>query len=149
MTRPAELYFLSFLHLVVSLNALVGGGALILDPSGSLMGLKPEWLQNTPFNSYLVPGLILFTLNGILPLFALTSLLLKPNWHWANRFNIYADKYWAWTYSLFVGLILITWIIVQVVLTHYFWLQPVFIVMGLLIIIFTLMPRVQKYFSLH
>ncbi|WP_146904591.1 hypothetical protein [Adhaeribacter aerolatus] len=140
MSRPAELYLLYFLLLVLSLNALVGGGALILKPQGSLMGLKPDWLQNTPFKSYLIPGLLLFVFNG---------LLLKPTWPWANVFNIFTDKYWAWTYSLLTGIILITWITVQEILIQYFWLQTVFIVMGLLIIICTLLPRVQKYYSLN
>jgi len=149
MTRPAELYMLYFLLLMLSLNALVGGGALILEPQGSLMGLNPDWLQNTPFNSYLVPGLLLFTFIGVLPLFAFISLLLRPNWRWANALNIFADKYWGWTYSLFTGIILITWIIVQEMLTHYFWLQTVFMIMGILIILFTLLPRVQKYYSQH
>ncbi|KAA5539952.1 hypothetical protein [Adhaeribacter rhizoryzae] len=149
MTRPAELYILYFLLLMLSLNALVGGGALILDPQGSLMDLNPDWLQNTPFNSYLVPGLLLFTFIGLLPLFALISLLFRPNWHWANVLNIFADKYWGWTYSLFTGIILITWIIVQEMLTHYFLLHTVFIIMGILIILLTLLPRVQKYYSQH
>jgi len=148
MKRPPELLFLYFLHLILSLNALIGGGALLLDPQGSLMGLQAEWLQQTPFDSYFIPGLLLFTLNGILPLFALATLLFQPRWQWANRLNIYADKYWAWTYSLFCGIIVVFWITMQGLFTHYFWLQPVFLLIGLLIIIFTLMPRIQRYYSL-
>jgi len=84
MRRPPELIFLYALHFLLSLNALVGGGALILDPQGALMELDPNWLQHTPFKTYLVPGLILFIFNGLLPLFALICLLFEPDWHWAN-----------------------------------------------------------------
>lgn len=146
MKRPPELYFLFFLHLLLSLNAMIGGGLLVIEPNGSLLGMNPEWLYNTPFANYTLPGFILFVFVGLFPFFTLTGLLVKSKWQWANLFNIYTDKHWAWAYSLFCGIIIIIWITVQ--LARYFWLQPVLISMGLLIIIFTLMPRIQKYYSL-
>src|SRR5688572_12113981 len=109
MKYPVELYFLFFLHLLLSLNALIGGGAMILQPDGSLLKMQPGWLEHTPFQTYLIPGMILFICNGLFPLLALAGLWVKPKWSWANVLNIYADKYWAWTYSLFTGIILITW----------------------------------------
>ncbi|MDO1446715.1 hypothetical protein Q0590_10660 [Rhodocytophaga aerolata] len=148
MKRPPELYFLFLLHLLLSLNALVGGGLLIAEPSGSLLGMSPDWLRHTPFTTYLLPGLILFVMVGLFPLLTLFGLLLRANWPWVQVANIYSDKHWAWAYSLFSGIILLTWITVQQLITQYFWLQPILLIMGLLILVFTLLPRVQQYYSL-
>ncbi|MCS4433482.1 hypothetical protein [Aquiflexum gelatinilyticum] len=148
MTR-LFLYMLLGLHLFLGLGALAGGGMLVLQPDGSLLGMEPGWLAQSPFSSYLIPGFILFTCSGLLPLFSFVGLLFKPRWRWANALNIYPNRHWAWTYSLYSGIIVITWITVQMVMTQYFWLQPVMIFTGLLIVIFTLTPSIVKKFELE
>jgi len=147
MNRPFLLYPLVFLLAFLGIGAIAGGGMLFIKPDGSLLGMDPEWLEHSPFNNYLIPGLILFTFSGFLPLLTLLGLLLKPNWRWTNAFNIYSDKHWAWAYSLYSGIIVITWITIQLIMTQYFWLQPVMIFTGLLIIVLSLTPSVMKYFE--
>jgi hypothetical protein len=142
------LYPLLVLHLFLSLGALAGGGMLVLRPDGSLLGMELGWLAQSPFSSYLIPGFLLFIFSGLLPLFSFLGLLFKPEWRWANALNIYPNRHWAWTYSLYSGIIVITWITVQLVMTRYFWLQPVMIFTGLLIVVFTLTPSIMKRFEL-
>lgn len=142
------LYMLLGLHLFLGLGAFAGGGMLILQPDGSLLGMEPGWLAQSPFSSYLIPGFLLFTFSGLLPLFTLLGLLIQPQWRWANALNIYPNRHWSWTYSLYSGIIVIAWITVQLIMTRYFWLQPVMIFTGLLIIIFTLTPSIMKKFEL-
>ena len=145
MKRPFILYPLLSLHLFLGLSALVGGGLLMIDPDGALLGMKPGWLDHSPFSTYFLPGFILLLFNGLLPLLTFIGLLFKPDWNKVNVLNIYIKRHWAWAYSLYSGIILITWITVQITMTHYFWLQPVMIFTGLLIIIFTLFPTVMDY----
>jgi hypothetical protein len=147
MLRPFEAYLLCLLEVLLSANALAGGALLILEPKGSFLRMDQLWLIDTPFHNYLIPGIILLVFNGIFPLLALIGLLFKPDWKWANIFNIYKNRYWAWTYSLYTGIILITWISIELLVTQYFWLQPVLILLGLLIIVFTLLPRVIRFYS--
>jgi len=147
MIRPFLLFPLCVLHLFLGIGALFGGLMLILEPDGSLLGMNPDWLNHSPFNNYLIPGLILFTLNGILPLITVIGLIMKPNWTWANTLNIYTNRHWAWTFSLYTGIIIITWITVQLLMTQYFWLQPVMIFTGILILILTLTPSLMKKFE--
>ncbi len=65
--------FLFFLHLFVSLGALFGGIAGMLDPYEPL-GIPLDLLEGSPFNSYFIPSLILFTVIGLGHLFsALTA----------------------------------------------------------------------------
>jgi len=142
------LFLLCALLLFLGLGAFAGGGMLVLQPDGSLLGMEPGWLAQSPFSSYLIPGFILFIFSGFLPLFSFIGLLLKPEWRWANALNIYPNRHWAWTYSLYSGIIVITWITVQLIITRYFWLQPVMIFTGLLIVVFTLTPSIMKRFEL-
>lgn len=144
--RPFELYILCLLLLFISAGALYGGGALILKPDGSLLGMQP-WRGKIPFPNFLVPGIILLVFNGLLPLFVLVGLLFKPAWQFPNILNLYKDKYWAWAYSLYSGIVVLFWIIIQQFLTDFFVLQPIVALSGLLIIILTLMPRVMAYYE--
>ena len=149
MNRPVFLYLLCLFQFFLGTSALFGGGMLLFKPDGSLLNMDTDWIQDSPFKSYLIPGILLFTFNGIFPLFILFGLIIKPKWGWANKLNIYSGIHWAWTYSLFSGIIVIAWITVQQVLIQYFWLQPVMIFTGLLIIVFTLTPVVINYYKYH
>jgi hypothetical protein len=58
------------LEIFVGLGALFGGGAFILAPDGHLLGMPTKLLAGSPFPSYLVPGIVLFTFVGFAPLLA-------------------------------------------------------------------------------
>jgi hypothetical protein len=51
---------------VVGITALLGGAALIIDPTGQSMGLTIEGLTGTMFYDYRSPGVILFLALGVL-----------------------------------------------------------------------------------
>lgn len=54
------------LLLILSAGALVGGGAFLVFPEG-WMEMTPELvLQHSPFKNFLIPGLILFTVLGLM-----------------------------------------------------------------------------------
>lgn len=147
MKRPFLLYVLYLLLTFLALGALAGGGMLILIPDGSSLGMGANWLDDSPFTSYFIPGLILFTTAGLFPFFALIGLVFKPDWKWANLLNIYSDRHWAWTYAIYSGIMVIIWITVQQIMTQYFWLQPVMIFTGLGIIVSALTPAVMRAFK--
>lgn len=58
------------LEIFVGVGALLGGGALILAPDGHLLGIPTKLLAGSPFPSFLVPGIVLFTCVGLAPLLA-------------------------------------------------------------------------------
>ena len=53
-----------------------------MSPSGALLGITASELQNSPFNSYLIPGIMLFTILGLLPIMIIFALLKKSNPNW-------------------------------------------------------------------
>jgi hypothetical protein len=145
--KPFALYILVILLFIQGISALYGGFGLVFDPTGKLIQLPDGTLEKIPFSTFLFPGLILGTILGILPLLLIYPLLTRPHWKWARFLNIYRNRHWAWTYSLYVGLGVIIWMDVQIFFIGYtFWIQAVTAVMGLLITIFTLMPGVMAYY---
>jgi hypothetical protein len=57
-----------FLLAFLGISALGGGRALIISPSGKLLGGLPlSILKNSPFEDFLNPGIILFLVLGIIP----------------------------------------------------------------------------------
>ena len=50
---------LGVLQVLIGLGAVGGGLGLILDTSGSNLGMPLEMLKRTPFSTFLVPGIVL------------------------------------------------------------------------------------------
>jgi hypothetical protein len=48
----------------VAVSAFAAGAMFVLEPSGRLMGMTEATLARSPFRSYLVPGIVLFTVVG-------------------------------------------------------------------------------------
>ena len=146
-TRPFSFYPLCLMHFILSISALAAGFSFMVEPDGTGIEIDLSYLGRTPFSNFFLPGLILFLFNGIFPLVILIGLIFRPFWKAINFLNIYKDKHWAWTYSLYSGIILILWITIQSTMTDYFFLQPVCLGLGTGILILTLLPGMQKYLS--
>src|SRR6202165_1263434 len=89
------------LEVFLGLGALFGGGAFILAPDGHLLGMPASLLAGSPFPSYLVPGIILFTFVGIAPLLAAAITVRR--------------QAFAPVAAVAVGLTLIGWVSVEMV----------------------------------
>lgn len=92
----------------VGITAMVGGAALVLDPSGQSMDMNIEGLAGTMFESYRAPGIILFLALGVLGL----SVALLTMGNYTNHPIL----------ILYQGIILTGWIMAQLYLlpfTHY------------------------------
>jgi len=90
--------FLVVLHLLVGVGAVGGGLAAILDPAAP-MGLRPADLPGFPFESFLVPGIILFAVIGLGNITAAVPALL--------------GKRWLGYSSGVMGCVLMGWIVIQ------------------------------------
>ena len=112
--------FLFWLHLFVGIGALFGGMGAILNPQEP-MGMSVELLENSPFSSYLIPGLTLFVIIGLGNTAA--TFLIRSSY----KYKIYL--------SGFLGVILVSWILIQVnILGTFHFLHGLYLVLGLIII---------------
>lgn len=148
-SKPFSCKFLIFMHLILGIGAVFGGSVLIIDPSGGIIKMPVSLLENSPFDNFLIPGMILFIVLGVFPL--IISFALVKKWHCnaANRLNVFTNMHWAWAYSLYIGFALIIWITIEL-----FFIQGValihvgYIFLGLMIQGVTMLPSVQEYYGL-
>ncbi len=103
---------------LLGITAIQGGLMLAIDPSGNSIQLPSQWITNTIFGNYLIPGLALFTILGIGSL-VIAVLVVK--------------KYqYAYLLTAAQGAAVLFWLFVQIIsIGQYFFLQPVYAVIGL------------------
>lgn len=135
-TTSYSLYFLMGLMLFQGISGLYGGIALVMDPSGDLLQMSISILENSPFENFLIPGLILLTILGIFPIIVVYGF-------WKHRF-------WSWNGALTVSISLIIWICVQIWMIGYNPeppLQLIYGLLGLVLFILTIIPSVRNAFQ--
>jgi len=148
--RPAALITLAFCLLLLALGGFAGAYGMLMDPSGAGMGLPLSLLENTPVTDYLLPGLFLLIVYGIAPLATVYGLWTLPAWPRLQALNPARRAHWAWRAAVALGIILILWIALEFLLWGYiFVLQPIFGVLGVVILALCYTPAVQAYAAMR
>jgi len=134
--KPYSLYILMVLISFEGISGLFGGLALIIDPSGELLQMPLSMLEGSPFETFLMPRIILLTILGIFPIVVFYGLWKRLNW--------------AWTGSLLVSTALIIWNGVEIRMVGYHSeppLQLIYGLLGLILLGFVMMPSVRNQFQ--
>lgn len=112
-------YILGSLQAFTAIGAIPAGYGLLMDTTGQGVGMSTELLENSPLNSFLLPGLFLLLVNGLA--------------HLAGAWLSFTRNRYAGNTGLVLGVLLSLWIIIQVA-----WvslssvLQPLFLLIGLI-----------------
>ena len=107
------------LQILIGIGAVVSGALLFIRPDGKYMQMSVDMLANSPFRSFLIPGMILF---GIIGVGNIISAVLSFKMHRIAGFA-----------GLFFGFGLIVWLFVQVSLIGGGnWLQYLYFSLGIL-----------------
>jgi len=145
MKKSISTYLLIILVCFQMVSAIPAGLMMILDPSGDMLGVPLTMLEPSPFTDFLVPGLFLFLILGIFPLLIAYGLLKKPNFKWTNQLNLYKDQHWSWTFSYYLGLLLVLWVNMQLFfIKSWSILHFVYSMVAVFIIIVALLPSTKK-----
>ncbi len=149
MQKPTAQIIHFFLLAFLGLSAIVGGGALIISPSGKLLGGLPlSILEMSPFKNFLIPGIILFVVLGLAPCLLIFALVKKPTSGLAQLFNLFKDMHWAWTFSIYVAFALIIWIQVETIYVQGVgWLQTFYMLFSIPLIFVALLPQVRSHYK--
>ena len=117
--RRLTRWSLIVVEVLVAVGAGYGGVGLIAD---NAIGMLPEWLSGTPFTSWVWPGVFLLLVVALpMTVAAIAELTRQP---------------FAYAASLVAGAAQVGWIVVQwLVLQRFFFLQPVMLAAGLLVIV--------------
>jgi hypothetical protein len=116
------------LQSLIGIGAAISGILLILGPDGRYLQLPIELLKTSPFRNFLIPGIILFLVNGV---GHLVSAVLCFKMHRIAGFA-----------GIFFGFGLIIWLFVQVnMIGGGSWLQYIYFVLGMLEILLGIVMR--------
>jgi len=132
----------------LGIGALGGGVSLIISPGGSLLGLPLAALGSSPFNDFLIPGIILTLMLGIFPWLVIFALVDRTENKFCEHLNTFKDMHWAWTFSIYVGIMLIVWMQTEMMFENgVHWLHCFYMFLALLIIFVALLPGVRNFYK--
>ena len=116
------LYGLGVLQVVIGVGAVAGGLGLVLDPSGASLGLPRELLAKTPFATFMIPGIVLFVVNGLGSLLGAVASFTRYRY--------------AGETAMALGAFLVAWILVQVYwMSGGHWLHWLYLSLGMVEVI--------------
>lgn len=132
-SESISFYILAVLIFFQAASGLYGGAALVLDPTGSLLEMPLSLLEGSPFGDYLIPGIILFFVLGIVPSIVFYGLLRREEWSWMG--------------ALLVGLALVVWIGTEIAMVGYHAdppLQLIYGIVGVAILVLTQLSALKN-----
>ena len=107
-----------FLLFFTGITASISGFMLIYDSSGRPLRMNAAILSGSPFDSFFLPGIILFLFLGI------SSILIA--------FFVINDHTYSTKMILYQGIVVIAWIVVQVIMINqFYYLQLIYVLIGL------------------
>lgn len=122
------------LLLILSTGAFYGSYMLITDPGGQKLKIPIELLGETPFQTFLAPGIILLISNAAFPLVVICAILM----HWKRTPVLLIAQ----------GFILIGWLSVQLLFNPRFYMPilhlPLFVLGAMLVFIGSARYRMKQ-----
>lgn len=108
--------WLGILQVFIGVGAVPAGILMILNPSGSDLGMTVKMLANSPFSDFFIPGVFLLAVNGVGSLFG--ALATLSHYRFAGKM------------AFGLGIFLILWIAVQVYWLGVHWLHILYFCFG-------------------
>jgi hypothetical protein len=134
----------------VAFWGFVGGWSFIGDPTGAGLQAKPTWLERTPVEDFLLPGLFLFGAYGIGGAIVIAGLLGRGSPGPLARLDRWIGWHWSWAGAIAYGVVLVLWIAYELlVMPERIWIQPVLIVVGVLIATIPLLPSMRRWYAMR
>ena len=128
----------------IGISACFSGPLLVIDPSGKRLQFPEGTLDNTPFNDFLVPGILLTLVIGLYPLLVMLWLLFPNSVHLRVKSTLQP----RWYAAMGVGIAITIFITIQlIIIPARMFLQDVYLIAGLLICTICLLPAVRKYYA--
>jgi hypothetical protein len=146
--RPHALWPLLAMMGILSIGGFIGGISFVADPTGDGIGAHLSWLDQTPVSDFLLPGLFLLVVYGLVPLLLMCGLVWRFSPGFLRRVNGRIGYQWSWAGTIAVGSVLMIWIVYELtVLPERMVLQPILLAVGALMVAIPLLPPIRRYCS--
>lgn len=132
--RPLAVRLYVVCAVSLAISAIYGGAILMLERADDPLGMPLEWLDDTPFSDYFVPGLTLFSVFGVGSVAVVVGLLRR--------------RAWAGVASVGLGLAQLVWIAVEAFYLRT--VQPLHVVyggLGAVLVVLATRPSVRDYLT--
>lgn len=147
--RPFALVLLCLLQFLLGVSAVICGALFIYAPDGSIIQIPLSQLDGSPFQNFLIPGVILCLFVGVFPLCVAFSLWKKPGWNWPNAINPFKSMHWSWAGSLAAAAILVIWLSVELFWIDYSMLHTICYSWAAILLLLSLSSPVRRYSKLY
>jgi hypothetical protein len=147
MQRPFMLWPLIIVLISYALGGFSGGIPMLADPANGGYLQFADLLPLLPVTNLIMPGLFLFTVMGLFPLFLVYALIARPEWTWLDRFFQWSKHHWAWTGTLILVAIIAIWLAFEAWLIGWFPITTLTAIQGLLILLLAMVPSVRKFYA--
>jgi hypothetical protein len=135
---------------MVAFWGFVGGWSFITDPTGAGLGAKLGWLDRTPVDDFLLPGLFLFGVYGVGGALLIAGLIGRGSPGPLRRLDAWAGFHWSWVGAVAYGVVLVLWIAYElVVMPERIWIQPALIAVGALIATIPLLAPMRRWYAVR
>jgi hypothetical protein len=142
--RPRAVGALALVLGFEGLTAVPSGVLMMARPDGSAFGLPLSLLDHAPFDTFFVPGALLFTFLGVLPLLAAWLLWSGFSPGWARPLERLTGRRLAWLAGAAGGVAIVVWIATQVVMLRAFApLHAIYGALGLAAVVLALTPSAR------
>jgi hypothetical protein len=146
--RPFALWPLVTLIGLLVVTGLFGGWSFITDTTGAGLQAKLSWLERTPVNDFLLPGLFLLGVYGIGGMILIAGLVWRLSPGPLRRLDARTGRHWSWYGAIAFGLVLVLWIAYElVVMPETIWIQPALMAVGFAIAGIPLLPSMRRWFG--
>lgn len=141
--RPAAIVALTGLLGLLTIGALQGGIAMVVDPTEPL-GMTVEYLDKTPIDDYLLPGLFLLGIAAA-SIITVAGLLFGWRWHWASPIESRIGYRWPWLGAVSIGGVLLVFEVIELFMVPFHpVMHPLLIAGSLAILILALTPSARR-----
>lgn len=146
--RPTALWPLLVVMGFLALGGFVGGVSFVVDRTGAGLGAKPSWLEPTPVNDFLLPGLFILGVYGLASVILMAGLTWGPSPGPLRRIDARIGFHWSWAGTIAVGAVLIAWILYELaIISDRIVLQPILMVVGALMVAIPLLPSMRRQYA--
>ena len=147
MKRPFMLWPLIFSLFFLPLGGFSGGIPMLADPANGGYLQFSHLLPLLPVSNFILPGLFLLGVIGLVPILLSYALIARPNWpRVAVLFN-WSKPYWAWTATLLFVAVIAIWLAYEGSLIGWFPITYATAVAGFFILLLALLPGVRKFYA--